>query len=293
MDLFLQYAVAGLSAGSLYALVGLGIVLIYKSTRVLNFAHGDVATLGTFAAFALLSRDFSFWIAFPAALLTGAIAAVLFYFGALAPAQRKGSTLLGQVILTIGLALIVQGLVVYFFGTEPDRLPFPLSDSESRKIGPVYVSDLALGTLGIAVAACAAVYVVVQRTRLGLAMRAVSENLMAAQTLGIPTRRVLGFAWGAASALAVLAGLFLAPALLLDPFFMLDPFLKGFAAAVLGGLASLPGAVVGGLVLGVAESLAGLYVGIEFKKTLAFLVILAVLLVRPEGLFGKPFKERV
>ena len=293
MDRFLQYAVAGLSAGSLYALVALGLVLIYKSTRVLNFAHGDVATFGTFAAFALLSRDQSFWIALPAALLAGAAVSVLFYFGALAPAQRKGATLLGQVILTIGLALILQGVVVFAFGTEPDRMPFPLSDSESRRFGPVYVSELSLGTLAAALAACVAVYLVVQRTRLGLAMRAVSENLIAAQTLGIPTRRVLAFAWATASALAVVAGLFLAPALLLDPFFMLDPFLKGFAAAVLGGLGSLPGAVVGGLVLGVAESLAGAYAGIAFKKTLAFVVILAVLLVRPEGLLGKPFKERV
>jgi branched-chain amino acid transport system permease protein len=293
MDRFLQYAVTGLSAGSLYALVALGLVLIYKSTRVLNFAHGDVATLGTFAAFALVSRGHSFVVAFPVALLVGAAAAVLFYFGVLAPAQHRGATLLGQVILTIGLALIVQGGVVWYFGTEPDRMPFPLSDSESRRVGPIYVSELSLGTLGAGLAGCLVLFLVVQKTRLGLAMRAVSENLPAAQTLGIPTRRVLAFAWGTASALGVLAGLFLAPALLLDPFFMLDPFLKGFAAAVLGGLGSLPGAVAGGLLLGTAESLAGAYLGIEFKKTLAFLVILLVLLVRPEGLFGKPFKERV
>jgi branched-chain amino acid transport system permease protein len=293
MDRFLQYAVTGLSAGSLYALVALGVVLIYRSTRVLNFAHGDVATLGTYAAFALVSGGYSFGLAFPVALLVGAAAAVLFYFGALAPAQYKGATLLGQVILTIGLALILQGFVAYIFGTEPERMPFPLSDSEARRFGPIYVSDLSLGALAAGICGCLALYLLVQRTRLGLAMRAVSENLMAAQTLGIPTRRVLALAWGAASALGVLAGLFLAPALLLDPFFMLDPFLKGFAAAVLGGLGSLPGAVVGALVLGMAESLAGAYLGIEFKKTLAFLVILLVLLVRPEGLFGKPFKERV
>jgi branched-chain amino acid transport system permease protein len=117
--------------------------------------------------------------------------------------------------------------------------------------------------------------------------------LQAAQTLGLPTRGVLAFAWGTASALGVLAGLFLAPALLLDPYFMLDPFLKGFAAAVLGGLDSLPGAMIGGLLLGLAESLAGAYVAIEFKRSLAFIIILAVLLVRPEGLLGKPFRERV
>ena len=128
---------------------------------------------------------------------------------------------------------------------------------------------------------------------LGLAMRATSENVMAAQTLGIPTRLVLGVAWGVASTLGVVAGVFLAPALLLDPTFMLDPFLKGFAAAVLGGLNSLPGAVLGALILGVAESLTGAYLTIQFKNTLAFVVIIVVLLIRPEGLLGKEFKERV
>ena len=129
--------------------------------------------------------------------------------------------------------------------------------------------------------------------RIEAAMRATSENLPAAQTMGIPTRQILALSWGLAALLGVLAGLFLAPALLLDPFFMLEPFLKGFAAAILGGLNSLPGAIVGGLILGIAESLAGGYVSIAFKNTFAFLVIILVLLVRPEGLLGKEFKERV
>jgi branched-chain amino acid transport system permease protein len=133
----------------------------------------------------------------------------------------------------------------------------------------------------------------VQKTRIGLAMRATSENLPAAQTMGIPTRKVLAFSWGLAALLGVIAGLFLAPALLLDPFFMLEPFLKGFAAAILGGLNSLPGAIVGGLILGVAESLAGGFISIAFKNTMAFVIIILVLLFRPEGLLGKEFKERV
>jgi branched-chain amino acid transport system permease protein len=155
------------------------------------------------------------------------------------------------------------------------------------------VSELNAGTFAASVVASLLLYLLVQRTRLGLAMRAVSENLPAAQTLGIPTRRLLGMAWAVASALGVLAGVFLAPALLLDPFFMVDPFLKGFAAAVLGGLNSLPGAVLGGVILGVAESLTGAYLTIQFKNTLAFLVIIAVLLIPPEGLLGREFKERV
>lgn len=293
MDRFLQYGLAGLSSGSLYALVALGLVLVYRSARVLNFAHGDVATLGTFVAFAAVTRGLPMSVGLPLAIVAGAGVAMLFYFGALVPMQRKGATPLGSVILTIGLALILQGFTVWVWGAEPDRFPFPLSDSKVWKVGPVFVSELAAGTLVAAAVGSALLFLVTQRTRLGLAMRATSENLAGAQTLGIPTRAVLSFAWGTAAALGVVAGVFLAPALLLDPFYMLDPMFKGLAAAVLGGMNSLPGAVVGGLILGIAEALTGAYVSIEFKSTMAFVLIVAVLLVRPEGLLGRQFQERV
>ncbi len=293
MDRFLQYALAGLSGGSLYALVALGLVLVYRSTRVLNFAHGDVATIGTFVAFAVVTRGAPMSLALPLAILAGAAVATVFYFCALVPAQRKGATALGSVILTIGLSLVLQGFTVWRWGAEPDRFPFPLSDSKVWRVGPVFVSELSAGTLVVAAAASVLLFLLTQRTRLGLAMRATSENLTAAQTLGIPTRAILAFSWGTAAALGVLAGVFLAPALLLDPFFMLDPMFKGLAAAVLGGMNSLPGAVLGALILGVAESLAGAYLAIEFKSTMAFVLIVAVLLVRPEGLLGREFQERV
>ena len=293
MEKVLQYAFTGLSAGSLYALVALGIVLIYRSTRVLNFAHGNIATIATFVSFSLLSNKYSFPVALAASLLTGAAVGVVFYFVVLVKAQREGANLLSMVILTLGLALILEGVVVYVWGAEPVSLPFPISDTKTYKVGLVVVSQLSLATMAAGFGGSVLLYLLVQRTRLGLAMRATSENVMAAQTLGIPTRLVLSMSWGVASALGVVAGVFLAPALLLDPFFMLDPFLKGFAAAVLGGLNSLPGAVVGALILGVAESLTGAYLSIQFKNTLAFVVIIVVLLVRPEGLLGKEFKERV
>ena len=293
MDKILQYSLTGLSAGSLYALVALGVVLIYRSTRVLNFAHGDVATLGTFVAFSLLSDKFSFPVALVLSLAAGAAVGITFYFVVLVKAQRRGANLLGMIILTLGLALIIQGLVVWKWGAEPVALPFPISDTKTYKMGAVVVSQLSLATMAAGLVGSLLLYLLVQRTRLGLAMRATSENVMAAQTLGIPTRMVLSVSWGVASALGVVAGIFLAPALLLDPFFMLDPFLKGFAAAVLGGLNSLPGAVLGALILGVAESLTGAYLTIQFKNTLAFVVIIVVLLIRPEGLLGREFKERV
>jgi branched-chain amino acid transport system permease protein len=293
VDKVLQYSLTGLSAGSLYALVALGVVLIYRSTRVLNFAHGDVATLGTFVAFSLLSNKFSFPVALVLSLAAGAAVGITFYFVVLVKAQRRGANLLGMIILTLGLALIIQGLVVWKWGAEPVALPFPISDTKTYKMGAVVVSQLSLATMAAGLVGSLLLYLLVQRTRLGLAMRATSENVMAAQTLGIPTRMVLSVSWGVASALGVVAGIFLAPALLLDPFFMLDPFLKGFAAAVLGGLNSLPGAVLGALILGVAESLTGAYLSIQFKNTLAFVIIIVVLLIRPEGLLGKEFKERV
>jgi branched-chain amino acid transport system permease protein len=293
VDKILQYSLTGLSAGSLYALVALGVVLIYRSTRVLNFAHGDVATLGTFVAFSLLSDKFSFPVALVLSLAAGAAVGIAFYFLVLVKAQRRGANLLGMIILTLGLALIIQGLVVWKWGAEPVALPFPISDTKTYKMGAVVVSQLSLATMAAGLVGSLLLYFLVQRTRLGLAMRATSENVMAAQTLGIPTRMVLSVSWGVASALGVVAGIFLAPALLLDPFFMLDPFLKGFAAAVLGGLNSLPGAVLGALILGVAESLTGAYLTIQFKNTLAFVIIIVVLLIRPEGLLGKEFKERV
>jgi branched-chain amino acid transport system permease protein len=273
--------------------VALGLALIYRSTRILNFAHGDITTAGTFFAFTLLGLKFPFVAAFVLALVFGALLAMLFYFAVLIPAQRREATQLGQIILTLGLGLIIQGLVAYFCGTEIQSFPFPLSDTKLYRFGGLVISELSLGTFSIGLFACLLFYLLIQKTKIGLAMRATSENLPAAQTMGIPTRKILALSWGLAALLGVLAGIFLAPALLLDPFFMLEPFLKGFAAAILGGMNSLPGAIVGGLILGVAESLAGGFISVAFKNTFAFLVIIFVLLVRPEGLLGEEFKERV
>ena len=293
MTNFLQYVVSGSATGSIYALVALGLALIYRSTRILNFGHGDITTAGTFFAFTLLGLKFHFTVAFPLALLFGAFLAMLFYFAVLIPAQRREATLLGQIILTLGLGLIIQGLVAYFCGTEIQSFPFPLSDTKLYRVGGLVISELSLGTFCIGLMACILFYLLIQKTKLGLAMRATSENLPAAQTMGIPTRQILALSWGLAAFLGVLAGLFLAPALLLDPFFMLEPFLKGFAAAILGGLNSLPGAIVGGLVLGVVEALFGGFISVAFKNTLAFLIIIVVLVFRPEGLLGKEFIERI
>ena len=293
MERFLQYLFVGLAAGSSYALVALGLVLVYQASRVLNFAHGEIAAFATFIAYTLLLAQFPYWAAAGLALLSGAVVAAAFYGGVLIPAQRRDASHLNQVIMTLGLALVLEGAAAFFWGTQPQAFQIPLSQTRTWMLGPVTMSELSLGTLGIGLLCALLLYSLIQRTRVGKAMRAISENLTAAQTLGIPTRPLLALSWALAALLGAIAGILLAPALYLDPYFMLDPFLKGFAAAILGGLNSLPGAIVGGLLLGVLESLSGAYIAIQFKNTLAFLIIIVVLLVRPEGLLGREFKERV
>ena len=292
MALLAQYVVGGISAGSLYALVALGIVLLYRTSRVLNFAHGDLATFGTFLAFAALtSARWPFGVSAAAALVATAALGAAFFFLIIRPA--KESTLLGKIVLTLGLALVLQGAMAVFWGTDTKTFPFPLSDTRVYRVAGVVVSHLSLGSVAIGLALMAGLYGLVQHTRLGLAMRAVSQDTTAAQVLGIPVKRIFALTWGLASALGAAAGILLAPVTLLDPFMMLDPFLKGFAAAVLGGIDSMPGAAAGGLLLGVVESVFAGYVSVRFKTTLAFVIIIAVLIVRPEGLFGQEYKRRV
>jgi branched-chain amino acid transport system permease protein len=292
MALLAQYVVLGLAVGSLYALVALGIVLLYRTSRVLNFAHGDLATFGTFIAFALLTAGrWPFAAASLASLVATAVVGAAFFFLIIRPA--KESTLLGKIVITLGLALVVQGATVIFWGTGTKTFPFPLSDIKVYRLGEVVVSQISVGSFAVGLALMGALYVLVQHTRVGLAMRAVSQDTVAAQVLGIPVKQIFALTWGLASALGAAAGILLAPVTLLDPYMMLDPFLKGFAAAVLGGIDSMPGAAVGGLLLGVLEVLFGAYISVKFKTTLAFLIIIAVLVVRPEGLLGREYKRRV
>ncbi len=291
MRLVLQYVANGAAAGSLYALVALGIVLLYRCSRVLNFAHGDLATLGVFLAFAALARAWPYPVALAVGLAGAAAVSAAFYRLLIQPVKQ--ATALSLVITTLGFALFLSGLMAWVWGTDTKVFPFPLSEVRVYRIGEVVVSELTAGSLAVGLVLVGGLSVLVQKTPLGLAMRAVAQNPVAAQLLGVPVARVLTATWAVAGALGAAAGMLLAPAVLLDPFMMLDPFLKGFAAAVLGGMDSLPGAVVGGVLLGVAESLFAGYVSVKYKATLSFVVIVLVLLVRPEGLLGRPFHRRV
>lgn len=289
---FWQLVVSGLSIGSLYALVGLGIVLLYRTSRVLNFAHGDLAMVTTMIAYSLLTAAGTSFAGTVGLTLLGAFAlGTSFYFVVLRPV--KEATLLGQIITTAGFALVLSGVAVVVWGASSKAMPFPLSRFVSYNIGGIRIDQLTVGSFIIAVFTMLLLYLLVQKTEFGLAMRAVSQNDAAARVLGIPVRRVYAVTWGVSAVLGAVGGMLLAPSTFVSPTMMFDPFLKGFAAAVLGGLDSLPGVVIGGLVLGVVENVFGGYVSTAFKSTVAFVMIIAVLLVRPEGLLGRKFVRRV
>lgn len=293
MSTLWDYVTAGLASGSLYALVALGLVLLHRTTGVLHFGYGEVGALGTFVAFRAIQSGWPLLAAAGIGTSASVVVAVGFYLLVLHPARRRGARPATLFILTLGLAQVLQGVIVQCFGAEPERFPLPLADAPALRAGPIVVHPITLAILATLLLSCLGLFLLLERSRVGLALRATAENLEAAQALGLPTRALLALAWGLSAVLAVPSGILLAATLLLDPLFMLEPMLKGFAAAVLGGLGSLPGAVVGGLLLGLTESLVGATLGLPFRNSLGFVVIVAVLLLRPQGLLGRPRKERV
>ncbi|HEX7000864.1 MAG TPA: branched-chain amino acid ABC transporter permease [Trueperaceae bacterium] len=287
----LQVLVSGATIGSVYALVALGLVLVYRTTRILNFAHGDVGVLGTFIAYVLFTNlQLPFGASFVLALVAAAIIGAIIYLTTVRPARTKSD--LGLIILTLGLALFLGGFDALVFGTDNKVVPTLGPDSIVRGFGASFsVASLLTAALGVLL--MLGLWALLSFTKLGVAMRAVAQREDVAEAMGLPVRTVLMATWGAAAVLATAAALLFAPTTLLNPTMMLDPLSKGFVAAVIGGMNSLPGAVVGGYVLGILELLVGVYVSLEFKASFAFLVVIIVLLVRPHGLLGRPDVKRV
>jgi len=291
MDTLVQVLVSGASIGSIYALIALGIVLLYRTTRILNFAHGDIGVAATFIAYTLItSSGLPFRVSFLLALLAAAVIGMVIYLFLVRPAKNQSE--LGLLILTLGLALFLGGLDALVFGTDNKVIP-PLVQHRLITVGGASFSIVTVVTALVGVVLMVALWVLMRFTRLGLAMRAVAEREDVAQALGIPVRTVLTATWAAAAMLACAAALLFAPSALLHPAMMLDPLSKGFIAAVIGGMNSLPGAVLGGYILGVLELVVGIYVSLEFMASFAFLAVILVLILRPHGILGKPEIKRV
>jgi len=288
----LQLLIAGIAQGCIYGLIALGFVLIYKATETVSFAQGDLMMLGAFAGLAAMTfLGFPFWLAVIASI------AAMATFGLLAE-RAVIRPILGQpafsiVMLTIGIGYVLRGLVtmVPVIGTETHVLPVPYKD-QIWKLGGLIINLEQVVVIVVTALLCAALFALFRYSKLGIAMQASSQNQLAAYYMGIPVRQLNGLVWALAAAVAAVAGILLAPITFVHAN-MGFIGLKAFPAAVVGGFGSLPGAIVGGLIIGVVESLSGFYLPPGFKDVAAYVVVLIMLMLRPNGLFGEKLRKKV
>jgi len=289
-----QQTVIGLSSGGLWALLALAIVLIYRSTGVINFAQGEMAMFSTFIAWSLINHGLSYWEAFLLTLVISFAGGIGIERAVIRPVER--APVLTIVIVTIGLLFVVDGAARWFWSSETRSLPNAFS-TRPITIAGVAFSIQDLGNIAVSLGVVALLAVLFRFTKVGLALRASAVNPEESRLLGIRVSWMLALGWGLAAAMGAVSGMLTAPALAsFDQNLMQPVLLYALAGAVLGGLESPLGAVVGSLLLGVFVNLTGTYIGwigTDLRLPLAFAVILGVLLVRPSGLFGRPSVRRV
>ncbi len=292
MQYFFDLVIGGLSIGACYALVALAMVIIYKTSEVPNFAQGEMAMISAFIAYTLMDGyGLGFWTAAACTMVFSLVLGCLLELAFLRPA--KDPNILSLIVITLGAEMILYGLAGWKWGANQNPFPVPFSEYDGFNIGGVIITEINLWTFVTSLIIMLLLFLFFRFTKVGVAMKAVQQNEFAAKAMGIPTRRIMTFTWGLSSMTGAVAGMLIAPIATLDPNMMLDPMLKGFASAVLGGMTSLPGAALGGYILGLIENFFGGYVSLEFKSVVAFAVIVLILCVRPSGLFVKHFERKV
>ena len=288
----LQLIISGIAQGCIYGLIALGFVLIYKATETVSFAQGELMMLGAFGGLAGLTMlGFPFWLSVLSSIAAMALLGVLLERVVIRPIL--GQPAFSIVMLTIGIGYVARGLITMIpaIGTETHTLPVPYKD-QIWKLGGLVLNVEQMAVIGVTAVLCALLYALFRYSKLGIAMQAASQNQLAAYYMGIPVKRLNGIAWGLAAAVAAIAGLLLAPITFVHAN-MGFIGLKAFPAAVVGGFGSLPGAIVGGLIIGVIESLSGFYLPDGFKDTAAYVMVLIMLMVKPNGLFGENLRKKV
>jgi len=289
---FVQLLISGVSQGCIYGLIALGFVLIYKATETVSFAQGELMMLGAFCGLGLMTvLGFPFWLAVPATLVAMGLFGIVLERAVVRPIL--GQPAFSVVMLTIGIGYVLRGVVTMIpnIGTETHTLPVPYKDLSLSLGGLVLNAEQAVVIAATAVL-CGGLFAMFRYSKLGIAMQAASQNQLAAYYMGIPVKRLNGLVWGLAAAVASVAGLLLAPITFVHAN-MGFIGLKAFPAAVVGGFGSLPGAIVGGLVIGIVESLSGFYLPEGFKDIAAYIVVLLMLMVKPNGLFGDKLRKKV
>ena len=288
----LQVIFSGIAQGCIYGLIALGFVLIYKATETVSFAQGELMMLGAFCGLACVSwLGLPYWLSIPAAMMAMAVLGWLTERVVIRPVL--GQPAFSIVMLTIGIGYVARGLITMIpdIGTETLAFPVPYKDTVFNVGGVVLGATQVVVVLATA-ALSLLLYLVFRYSRVGIAMQAASQNQLSAYYMGIPVKRLNGMVWALAAAVAAVAGLLLAPITFVHAN-MGFIGLKAFPAAVVGGFGSLPGAIVGGVIIGVVEALAGFWLPEGFKDIAAYIVVLLMLVLKPNGLFGEKLRKKV
>ena len=289
---FVQLVISGISQGCIYGLIALGFVLIYKATETVSFAQGELMMLGAFAGLASMTfLGLPFWLAVVSAITGMALFGMLLERIVIRPIL--GQPAFSIVMLTIGIGYVARGVITMIpaIGTETHALPVPYKD-RIWNVGALVLNVEQMAVIATTGMLCLVLFAVFKYSKIGIAMQASSQNQLAAYYMGIPVKQLNGIVWGLAAAVAAVAGLLLAPITFVHANMGLIG-LKAFPAAVVGGFGSLPGAIVGGLIIGIVESLSGFYLPEGFKDTAAYIVVLIMLMVKPNGLFGERVGKKV
>jgi branched-chain amino acid transport system permease protein len=290
--MFEMLLIEGLAIGACYGLFGVAVAIIYKTSDVINFAQGEMGMVATFVAYhIMIIYGFPFWIAFPATMIFALLLGMAIEFCFLRPA--KNPTVLGLLIITLGAEMLLMGAAGWKWGAEQKDFPFLLSIHKKYEIFPgLALNEWTIGVFILSIVIMTLLFLFFRYSKLGIAMRATQQNVNAAKIMGIKVERVFSITWGISSMIGAIAAMFFAARSVLDPNFMMEPFMRAFAAAVLGGLTSIPGVVIGGLFLGIIENFFG-YAWPEWKPIVAFVVIILIITVRPSGLFAKHYIKKV
>jgi branched-chain amino acid transport system permease protein len=287
---FFQLAINGFAIGGVYALAAMGFVIVYETTGVVNFAAGQFVMFGTFAGVAALVNAHLPWpIAYGVALLAMAAFGIVFF--ALVYRPLRASPAVTVIIGTVAISITMQNAALLTFGSWPVRLASPI-EGMTVELGGAIISVHALMTVGMTALLVAGLWVLLHRTSFGIGMRAVAQDVQAAKLMGLKVNRLLAMSWVLGALLAGAAGLLLGPMWFADVN-MGDPVaLKAFAATIIGGFGSLPGAVVGGIFVGLSEVLGASYISSAYKDLISFGIMIGFLFVRPQGLFGEKIQDR-
>lgn len=290
METFLQQLFAGLASGGIYASLALALVMIYQATQHVNFAQGEMAMFSTFIAWALIQYGLPYWAAFGLTVVLSFVIAAALEFAVIRPLHKAPQ--LSIVVVFIGLLVIFHSLAGWLFGTQVKVFPSPFP--ADAWFASVYLSAHQVGVIFVALALVALLFTFFRYTTLGLTLRAAALNPGSARLLGISVGRMLMLGWGLAGAIGAIAGMMVAPMVFLDPNMMTGVLIYAFAGALIGGIDSPPGAIIGGFLVGILENLIGTYVvGTELKLSVALVLIIGVLIVRPAGLMGRRIVQRV